>query len=657
MHVVRNGDSLQAIQNDILEHIAMGEPLAEVADTLCRRVEGLHPEVACSIVTCDGDSILHFLAGPSLSAALKKGVEGAPAGPRAGSCGTAIFRGEPVTVRDIAADPLWEGIKDQALEGGFRACWSCPIKTRDGHSVGAFAFYYKDCVEPSDAHRLAVARCVHLSAIAIEHDSVYHRIRQLAFSDGLTGLANRLQFDRALASRLEERSNAFGLLLIDIDHLKTINDTMGHGSGDILIRAVASRLQDGLTNAVVARLSGDEFAVLLDDCSTSEALHVEMQFVRSLVSPILAVGGQAILPQVTIGGVLHDGDDKDATALLQCADLALYHAKEYQRGGFAEFSSSLRTSMLRRVETIKLLSDAISDERVRVHYQAIHELGSRKIVALEALARIDGGNGQLMAAGEFAEAFSDPAVAYRLTGVVLAQVAHDIRKWLDLDTPFGYVAVNAGAADFGRGDLVERITMAFEKEDVPLRHIMVEVTETVHMAGVEKSVTDVIKRLRELGVIVGLDDFGTGHASLTHLIDFPVDVIKIDKSFVDGIEAGGPARVIATSLINIATQLGMRLVAEGIETPTQLAALHELGCIFGQGYGLSRPESFHETSERLMLQYGANPTLPQLARSLGLEKLGKGASPPATSTSAVHRSIVSPTGLGSCTAPEQYPKH
>jgi diguanylate cyclase (GGDEF)-like protein len=633
MHVVRNGDSLQAIQNDVLERVATGEALADVADALCRRVEGLHPEVACSIVTCDEDGILHFLAGPSLSHALRTGVEGAVAGPRSGSCGTAVFRGEPVTVRDIATDPLWDGIAGEALENGFRACWSSPIKARDGRPAGAFAFYYRSCAEPSEAHRLVVARCVHLSAIAIEPDRVQRRIRRLAFTDGLTGLANRLRFDRALVSRLQKTSRAFGLLLIDIDHLKAINDTMGHGSGDILIRAVASRLGEGLTKALVARLSGDEFAVLFDDCSTSDALHDEMQFVRSLVCPPLVVGGQTILPQVTIGGVLHDGRERDATALLQCADLALYHAKEYQRGGFIEFSPSLRTSMLRRTEAIKLLSDAISDEQVRVHYQAIHDLNTRKIIALEALARIDVGDGQVLAAGEFAEAFTDPAVAYRLTDVVLAEVARDIRKWLDLDISFGHVAVNVGAADFGRGDLVERIMLAFEKERVPPRHMMLEVTETVHMAGIEKSFAKVVERLRASGILVALDDFGTGHASLTHLIDFPVDVLKIDKSFVDGIETGGPARVIATSLIDIAGQLGMWLIAEGIETSGQLAALGALGCRFGQGYGLSRPEGFAETSARLILQ-GTGPELTaQMNKSLD-DRIGRVVT--AASTSA-HR--------------------
>jgi EAL domain-containing protein (putative c-di-GMP-specific phosphodiesterase class I) len=212
-----------------------------------------------------------------------------------------------------------------------------------------------------------------------------------------------------------------------------------------------------------------------------------------------------------------------------------------------------------------------------------------EIIGLEALARMRMPDGRVVSAGEFQPALADPRIAYRLTDLMLASVARDIRTWLDAGLPMQHVGINVTTGDFQRGDLQGRIVDAFARAGVPLKHIILEVNEAVYMGGEDRQVAKSIEALRRMGVVVALDDFGTGFASLTHLLSFPVDVIKIDKSFVDRLVVDTSSAVIVSSIIEIAAKLGMKVVAEGVETAEQAEVLVGLGCRLGQGYLYSRP--------------------------------------------------------------------
>ena len=212
------------------------------------------------MLTVDPDQKLHPLAGRSLPDAYSEALDGIEAGPAVGSCGTAAYLGEAVIVSDIKSDPLWADFKALALPLGLRACWSTRIKSRDGRVVGTFAFYYKTVRTPDELERRIVQTCVHLCAIAIEHEEVQARDYKLAYFDALTGLSNRTRFDEMLCARIYDRSD-FGLLLVDIDRLKSVNDTMGHLVGDFLIRSVAKMIGEGRPRETAFRLGGDEFAV------------------------------------------------------------------------------------------------------------------------------------------------------------------------------------------------------------------------------------------------------------------------------------------------------------------------------------------------------------------------------------------------------------
>ncbi|KAB2667695.1 EAL domain-containing protein [Brucella tritici] len=580
-------DALLRIQNEILEAVAYGAAIKDVGDLLCRRVEVLSPGVTGSILLVDLAGTLRPLAGPSLPTEYSSTLEGLAIGPSQGSCGTAAFRGEPVVVTDIATDPLWEDSKKLALPYGLKACWSSPIKTRDGRVVGTFAFYYKAIRGPSEVEERIVETCTHVCSIAIEHEALQDRNRQLISYDELTGLFNRRYFNELIHQRVATQL-PFGLLFADINDLKSVNDTMGHVFGDMLISSVARRISSVDERFFTCRWGGDEFAIIIDGCNSSDSLQDAAHQILCQTDGIVKFGDTSVTHNITIGGARFGVHGLDANILCQNTDLALCHAKETNRGGFVEFDQKLRTSITHRVNTLRKVDRALAEHRVLAHYQPIVELDSNEIIGLEGLARIITRDNRIVPASAFSTAFVDPQISYQITGCVLSHVATDIRGWLDAGIPFKHVGVNITTADFLRGNLEERIVRCLGKAGVSLDHIVLEVNEAVFMDK-EGVVVKTVEALRKRGMLVALDDFGTGFASLTHLMTVPVDIIKIDKSFVSRLDDTGSGSIIIEAILQIGRRLHKKVVVEGIETDEQARTLKKLGCNLGQGYLFSRP--------------------------------------------------------------------
>lgn len=593
------------LQKQILEMIARGLPLAETARQICTEAELLAPTSICTILAIDEDGRLRALAAPSLPAAFSDAVDGVPIGPRFGSCGAAAFRGVPVAVTDIETDPLWSEYKALALPLGLAACWSSPIFGSDGRVIGTFAFYFPTKRGPTEAEENIVAACVDLCTIAFERHAAETKIHRLAYFDALTGLGNRASFDLALAE--ESRPSQFGLLLIDVDNLKLTNDTLGHAAGDDMLREIGARIGSIQPQGSAYRLSGDEFAVVVEGPEVSDLVdRVADRILEAMRAPTTC-RGRALQPTVTIGGAVHGPDCATVEGLRQKAYIALYHAKEVHRGGFVRFSRGLGATMAQRLQAIRHVQDALEDGRVEAHFQPIVRLDTSEIIGVEALCRVMDHDRLRMPEEQFHLAMSDAATAVRLTERMLIQVARAVRSWLDSGIPFQHVGVNVAVGDFQGGDLEQRIAGIFDRFDVPLKHVLLEVTELVYLGKSDLMVAEAVKALRSRGLLVALDDFGTGYASLTHLLTFPVDIIKIDRSFVTDLTAAGPSSVIVGGLIDIARKLGMPVVAEGIETERQAELLRGLGCVLGQGYLYARPADFAATTELLLGQAQRDP--------------------------------------------------
>jgi diguanylate cyclase (GGDEF)-like protein len=592
---------LISLQNAIFEMILRGEPLEKTAELLCLEAEKLAPDAICSVLTVDAAGRLHPLASPSLPDHFSASIDGLAIGPMVGSCGSAAYLGEPVGVEDIATDPRWQDCRSLALPLGLCACWSSPIRAQtSGEVVGTFAFYYRTCRGPSPVEREIVETCVDLCALAIERDRVQAEKHRLAYYDTLTGLSNRASFQSVLDEALAAHPTDLALLLIDIDRLKSVNDTFGHAAGDGYIRGIAARIAAEAAPLRCFRLGGDEFAIIVAGGGSAVGLASLATRLLGAMSEPIECDGHMILPAITIGGALLDPYSDSQQSLRQNADFALYHAKETCRGRFVLYAPGLRTTMSQRAEVVRDVADALDEGRIEVHYQPVVRLDTREIIGVEALCRMRTSEHTLVPARDFQEAMEDASVACRLTDRILSEVAGHVRAWLDLGLPFQHVGINVTTADFRRGQLQERILEAFERFGVSLKHVVLEVTETVYIGdGDDRTVAKAVEALRAEGLLVALDDFGTGYASLTHLLSFPVDIIKIDRSFVERLAPGNESSIITAGLIDICRKLGVRVVAEGVETEEQAEQLQQFGCRLGQGFLFARPADFSVTTERM----------------------------------------------------------
>lgn len=590
------------LQNIILEMVARGDDLPETARRLCLEVEAIVPDAACSILTIDAAGLLPPLAAPSLPTDYSLALDGLLIGPSVGSCGTAAFLGADVAVRDIRTDPLWSDYRELVDQLEYSACWSTPIRDGKEQVIGTFAFYYRGHRGPTKLERDIVEACVHLCVLAFERRDRVEERERLARIDGLTGLANRNGFNAALDALDCSQPGAWALLAIDLDNLKMVNDTFGHHAGDILLREVAHRMADAAAPDRTFRIGGDEFAIIVQSPAALQDLETMAYGLLDRLSPPVRSLGHSLYPRATIGGAIVSEADPLPHSVRLNADHALYHAKETGRGGFVRYWRGLGMAITQRLSAIQEVGAAIREGRIKAYYQPVVRLDTAEIVGVEALCRMITPDGKVQTAGEFHEAMSDVDIAQAITDIMLDNVANDVRHWLDKGIAFQHVGVNISSADLHRSiPIHEYLSACFVKANVPLKHLIVEVTEGVYLDDRDDNVGAKIAQMRHHGLKVALDDFGTGFASLTHLLTVPVDIIKIDRSFVAGLKMGSPSEAIVEGLTSIAQKLDIRLLAEGIETESQARHLLTLGCRIGQGFLYSPAVSRSEMSKLLRL--------------------------------------------------------
>jgi len=585
--------------------LARGCSVEEAGNHICTHAEQMAEGVLCSLVTVDRSGLLHPLAGPTIAKEYSTALDGIAIGPGVGSCGTAAFLGKAITVENIFTDPSWLPYRPLAdilaREHEVKACWSSPILQSGGRVLGAFGFYYKENRGPTEEERMIVAECVDLCSLVLEREEVKAENQRLAYFDALTGLGNRANFIRTVEERAKSNIQPFGILLIDIDHLGRINEAFGHTAGDRLILEAAHAITRIVGTENSFRVDADEFAVLIDN-TPSDLAEICRRILDAMAERCLQENSHTLRLSASCGGAICDPSDiADVPTYLKHANLALHHAKQTARGSFVLYSEELAGAVAERFRVLQAVTSALAEGRIEPHYQPIVRLDTKEIVGLEALCRVRMPEGEILSAGMFAEALQDASLGHKLTDRMLQQVARDMRLWREQDIPLSYVSVNVSMADFDQGDMRDRIKQSFLQEGVSPGQVVVEVTETVYMDERDRKVGQTIEGMRSDGLLVALDDFGTGYASLTHLLNFPVDIIKIDKAFVDRM-SGGPGEVIIKALLGMAGGLGVRMVAEGVETTDQALRPQRLGCGFAQGYLFGRPADREKTTEILRRQ-------------------------------------------------------
>lgn len=425
-----------------------------------------------------------------------------------------------------------------------------------------------------------------------EEKTAEERIRWSASHDALTRLANRTLFHEKLDAAFEkarESGRAVGVMLLDMDHFKQINDSLGHDAGDMLLKMFAKRLRGVVRHCdTVARFGGDEFAVVMPELEGEHSLLRVSRAIQQRLREPFVHGGRILDCRVSIGASLYPQHGGSPAELLKNADVALYAAKGAGRGIVTVFEPHMRDNVQRRNSMVHLARTAIEDDRIVPYYQPKLDLTTRSLVGFEALLRWRNPRGRIGQPAAIEAAFEDSDVAAQISDRMIERVIADMRGWLERGVDFKSVAVNASAAEFRRDNFAERVLEQLRRAEIPTRCFQLEITETVFLGRGAEYVHRALALLNLRGVKIALDDFGTGYASLRHLKQFPVDIIKIDQSFVRDMAIDPGDEAIVRAVINLGRSLGIRIVAEGIETPDQERRLIELECDMGQGYLYSR---------------------------------------------------------------------
>ena len=399
-------------------------------------------------------------------------------------------------------------------------------------------------------------------------------------------------------------------MFVDIDNFKVVNDSLGHDQGDRILIIIAARLSAAVRPGdTVARFGGDEFVILCDEVTDEAEAWIIAKRVEDAASAPLSLDGRDHLVTVSIGIALTTDGYTPSADLLRDADAAMYQAKADGRARSMTFALSMRARAMHRLDTEMALRRAITDGDLRVHYQPIIDIASGRIDGVEALVRWEHPTQGTITPDQFIPIAEETGLIVPLGEWVLGEACRQAQIWHQSHPELDQlnVSVNLSGRQINQADLIPVVTNILADTGLAPSSLVLEITESVLMSDPEASIV-VLRSLRDLGIHLSVDDFGTGYSSLSYLKKFPVDALKIDKSFVDGLGTEGDDSAIVRAIISLAKSLGLQTVAEGVETPIQLKALTDLGADKAQGYFFSRPQPAATLTETLLAGFSHQPS-------------------------------------------------
>jgi len=582
-----------ASHNRLHELIAQAAPLSDVLSELVAGIERYEPSVIPCVVLLDRETnTLHPGAGPSLPPHYFAAIDGVVIGPNVGTCGSAAWSGQLTITEDIAEDPRWTPVRDFAIDAGLRHCWSMPIKAPDDEVLGTLAFYGPQPRHPLPEHLALMRDGARLAGIAIERHRMMEALIHDARHDGLTGLPNRAAIfaylDDALASI--GPGGKVAVLFVDLDGLKTLNDTLGHDRADEMIRQVAERLAGTVrTDELVGRFGGDEFVVIAQRVTSDEgAAELGFRLLDAISKPLLGI--ESTVVTASVGITLVASPTTDAREAIRQADSAMYAAKRAGRGGCSFFEGSQRLSTGRRQLLAHELRDAEMRGEMRLVFQPVFDLASSEIVSVEALLRWTSPTFGEISPHEFIPIAEDTGTIVPLGAWVLRESCETVVALTEQTGRPLELAVNVSALQLARPGFAKTVRQTLAHAGFPVDRLTLEITETALMQP-NAATNRTMRELDWLGMRIVLDDFGTGYSSLSSLKHHPLHGIKIDRSFVNGLPGDVADRAVVTAVVGIAGALGCPVTAEGVETQAQLEAILGLQCERAQGFLLARPVS------------------------------------------------------------------
>jgi diguanylate cyclase (GGDEF)-like protein/PAS domain S-box-containing protein len=507
--------------------------------------------------------------------------------------GRVLSDGRPVWLADFAAEPDFMRA-DRAQQAGLKAALAFPVVV-GSDIVAIVELFSTEPQDPDDQLLAVLGACGSQVGRVVERTRAAEALSHQALHDPLTLLPNRALF----VDRLEHAVEALGrtqkmlaVLFLDLDGFKVVNDSLGHDIGDVVLVRVAERLREGLRPTdTIARFGGDEFTVLCESIqSEGEAVQVAERVAEVVSQPVeLATGGELDLTASIGIAFARTGTERPET-LLRDADVAMYRAKEQGRARHEVFDSTMHQKVAQRLQLATDLRRAVPRRELRLHYQPQVSLANGRAVGVEALVRWQHPERGLLAPIHFIPVAEESQLIVPLGAWVLAEACRQVARWQDEipGTPVK-VNVNVSARQLGRGELIETISGVLDETGLDPKSLCLEITETVIMADAEFYL-EALLGLKVLGVSLAIDDFGVGYSSLAYLQRFPIDTLKIDKTFVDALDhPGAQAQAIVGAAVDMAHALNLEAVAEGVERAEQADILRDLGCDGAQGYYFARP--------------------------------------------------------------------
>ena len=582
---VEQTESLYQLQREVLESVLLSKDTQQVVNKICLLAEQLVPNAVASVMLLDAGK-LHVHSAPSIDEAGIARLNGLVPGPKAGSCGTAVYTKEPVFVSNTLNDERWASMVPVAEDLGLRACWSVPIKLEDREVIGSFALTSFESRPPSIFHRRILDTCSYLIGISLRRERLEQRLLEMAYYDDLTGLGNRDKLEIDI-QRFLEMSTDFVLVLIGLDRFKSINDTYGHGTGDYVLSQVGKRLSSSCGIALgVYRITGDEFAVVVQTGSSPEEIAGLSSAIDAVLMPPLAYNDAEFFIQASKGFAYSLSSEDSFMELIKRADTAMYAAKESNDQNYAVFTPEMAEKVQGQLQLERDLHKAINNDEFEVYFQPIMESDGKKVHSLEALIRWHHPVNGLIPPNIFIPIAEESGIIHKISTIVVDQVL-DFLQMLETDeVPLCRISVNISGREFnpthiyGLMDKIRSkgLSDCFEFE-------MLE----SYLMGNAEDVISLLEEVRSTGISIAIDDFGTGYSSLSYLKKFPIDKIKIDQSLIKDIIFDSNDLAITKAVVAIARSLNLKVVAEGVETEEHSTLLSVVGIDFLQGYHFAKP--------------------------------------------------------------------
>ncbi|NUO57205.1 MAG: EAL domain-containing protein [Hamadaea sp.] len=472
-----------------------------------------------------------------------------------------------------------------AVDGGSRADWT--LHAADGRTVRV-EVSCRDLRTDESIHGVVVTLRDVTNQRRLEHE-----LTRRLFRDTLTGLPNRLFFDERVSEAIAADAGVTGVLLVDLDNFRAINEALGRETGDAVLQTVAARLRDTAGGFLTARVGGNEFAVLAANVAGVEIVdEVAVRLTDALAGPIFGDGD--MLSCTASIGVATTMNAGTAEELLRHADLALDAAKAAGRGTWRRYDPSTSTAVSYRLELRSALRQALQDEALIVEYQPIVALDTGRMAGLEALVRWRHPTRGVLSPGEFIGIAEESGLITPIGDWVLATAIHDALEWQPTGPgSYPYVSVNVSVQQFRSSGFVDTVHRLLSEARLPPARLVLEITESLLLRDDDKVWND-LKRLRQLGIRMAIDDFGTGYSALGYLRQVPLDIVKLDRIFISTMASSTRQRELVRGIVQLTRTLGLTVVAEGIETEHQRAISHSIGCGYGQGYLFARPMSHRD---------------------------------------------------------------